>query len=224
MDSQKTIAEKIESTLCKHKETVTTLSKTDENYFIKNPTLMYDWDTLTELNTEDVHQSVDAIYLHVENEDVRLYFFEFKQLDLKDKFFDARKQLKDSITNMEQCIWCCGYPNELKKIRKKLVSKKVISLKTKPLESLILLHNLLNKNGISSEDIINIKKEYYVVSLTQISTNKTNSHRKIKQKGIFEFMNKIVPFPFEKSEPMTPKTFITTITKLEEKQNLQNNS
>lgn len=89
---------------------------------------------------------------------------------------------------------------------------------------MILLHNLLNKNGISSEDIINIKKEYYVVSLTQISTNKTNSHRKIKQKDIFEFMNKIVPFPFEKSEPMTPETFIRTITRLEEKQNLQNNS
>ena len=33
MDSQKTIAEKIESTLCKHKETVTTLSKTDEKIY-----------------------------------------------------------------------------------------------------------------------------------------------------------------------------------------------
>ena len=183
---------------------------------------MYDWDTITELYTEDVHQSVDAIYLHVENDDIRLYFFEFKQLDLKDKFFDARKQLSEFITNMEQCIWCCGYPNEIKKIRRKLVSKKVISLKTKPLESLILLHNLLNENGISSEDIINIRKEYYVVSLTQISTNKTNSHRKVKQKDVFEFMNKIVPFPFEKSEPMTPETFITTIMELERKQNLQN--
>lgn len=115
MNSQKTIAEKIESTLCKHKKTVTKLSKTDENYFIKNPTLMYDWDTLTKLNTEDVHQSVDAIYLHVENEDVRLYFFEFKQLDLKDNFFDARKQLTETMNNMKQCVWCCGYPNEIKK-------------------------------------------------------------------------------------------------------------
>lgn len=181
---------------------------------------MYDWDTITELNTEDILQSVDAIYLHVENDDIRLYFFEFKQLDVKDKFFDARKQLKESITNMEQCIWCCNYPNEIKKINRKLVSKKVISLKIKPLESLILLHNLLKQHGISSEDIINIKKEYYVVSLTQIGNNKMNSHR--KQKGPFEFMNKIVPFPFENSEPMTPETFITTINNLEQKQDLQN--
>ena len=222
MDSQKTIAKRIDQILSDNKESVTELSKTDENYFIKNPTLMYDWDTLTELNADDVHQSVDAIYLHVENEDVRLYFFEFKQLDVNDKFFDAKKQLKESLNNMEQCVFCCGYPHEIKKIHKKLVSKKVISLKTKPLESLILLHNLLNKHGILSEDIINIKKEYYVVSLTQISTNKTNSRRKVKQKGIFEFMNKIVPFPFEKSEPITPETFITTITKLEQKQNLNN--
>ena len=74
MDSQKTIAKQIDDVFSKHKETVTTVSKTDENYFIKNPTLMYDWDTITKLNTEENLQSVDAIYLHVENDDVRLYF------------------------------------------------------------------------------------------------------------------------------------------------------
>ena len=220
MDSQKNIAYEIESILSDYKKSVTTLSKTDENYFIDNPTLMYDLDTLAELNKDNILQSVDAVYLHIENDDVRLYFFEFKQLDLRDKFFDARKQLKESINNMKQCLWCCNYPNELNKIYKKLVSKKVISLKTKPLESLILLHNLLNENGISSKDIINIKKEYYVVSLTQVSTNKLNGHRKVKQKGIFEFMNKIVPFPFEKSQPISPETFITLINELEQKQNL----
>ena len=34
MNSQKTIAKQIESVLGNNKETVTTLSKTDENYFI----------------------------------------------------------------------------------------------------------------------------------------------------------------------------------------------
>ncbi len=129
MESQKTIVEQMECLFSNHKETVTKISRTDENDFIENDTLMYDWDNITSLN-KDLYgdrQSVDGIYLHVEEDDVRLYFFEFKNLDLNDKFFDRRKELKEIITNMEQCIWCCGYPKEIKKIKGKLVPKKVIS-------------------------------------------------------------------------------------------------
>lgn len=49
-------------------------------------------------------------------------------------------------------------------IRKNLTSKKIISLKTKPLESLIILHKILNKAGIPSEEIITLRKEYYSLS------------------------------------------------------------
>ena len=220
MNSQKNIINCLNTTLKDYKETVTELSKTNQNYFIKNSTIMFDWDKLSKLNEGDDSSSVDAIYCHMENNELRLYLFEFKQLDIREKFFDARKQLNEIIGNMEGCVFCCGYLNELKKTRKKLVSKKVISLKTKPLESLILLHNHLNKHNIRSEDIIKIKKEYYIVSLTQLPQNKSNAHRKIRTKGVFDFLDKICPFPFIRAEPLNEESFIELITDLEEKQEI----
>ena len=222
MNSQIAIADCLNDKFGNYKRNVTELSKTDENDFIINPTLMFDWDEISKLNSDNDSSSVDAIYIHIENNELRLYFFEFKQLDIRDKFFDARKQLAESISNMEKCVFCCGYPNELKKIKKKLVSKKVISLKTKPLESLILLHNLLNKYNIPSEDIIKVKKEYYIISLTPIPINRSNAHRKIRNRGLFDFLDKICPFPFIEAEPLNEKSFLELINELEEKQEFEN--
>ena len=89
-------------------------------------------------------------------------------------FFDARKQLNGIINNLKEIESCCEYAKKIRKLKKKLISKKIISLKTKPIESLILLHKVLKENGISSEEMIGIRKEYYIVSKTPISGNKSN--------------------------------------------------
>ena len=109
----------------------------------------------------------------------------------------------------------------MRKIKKKLVSKKIISLKTKPIESLILLHNILNEFGISHEDIVKIKKEYYIVSKTPLG-NKSNFHRKGRSGEIFGFIDKIKPFPFAEVEPITENVFLSLINDLKRKQQLPN--
>ena len=101
--------------------------------------------------------------------------------------------------------------------KKKLISKKVISLKTKPMESLILLHNVLNEAGISSEEIISVKKEYYVVSTTPSSGNKANWHRRGRNREIFGFIDKIKPFPFINVDHLNKETFSSLIDELQTK-------
>lgn len=207
----------LDETLKEYKKPVTELSKTDENYFIKDETLMFDWDAISELNDGDESSSVDAVYCSFENNELILYFFEFKNINFYDTFFDAKKQLEDVISDLEKCVFCCGYPHKIKKIKRKLVSKRLISLKTKPLESLILLNEILQSEGIKPEELVNIKKEYYIVSKTPINTNKSNYHRKGRTGEIFGFIDKIKPFPFIKVEPITEETFISLINNLERK-------
>lgn len=99
-----------------------------------------------------------------------------------------KKQLEDLINELDKCVFCCRYPKEMQKVKKKLISKKIISLKTKPLESLILLHNILNEFGIPSDEIVKIRKEYYIVTKTPINGNKSNWYRQRKNKEIFGFI------------------------------------
>ena len=167
MNTTEKIAKCIDEKFSEYKKPVTLLSKTADNDFIINDTLMLDWDEISKLHDGDDLSSVDAIYCHIENNTLTLYFFEFKNLSLHDRFFDAKKQLSELLTDLDKCVFSCCYPKELENIKKKLISKKIISLKTKPLESLILLHNILNDAGISSEEIISINKEYYIISLPQ---------------------------------------------------------
>ena len=56
---------------------------------------MLDWDRISKLHDGDDMSSVDAIYCYIENNALTLYFFEFKNLSLHDKFFDAKKQLSE---------------------------------------------------------------------------------------------------------------------------------
>ena len=137
---------------------------------------MFDWDEISKLHDGDELSSVDAIYCYIENNNLILYFFEFKNHSLHDKFFDAKKQLSNLLNDLDKCIFSCCYPKEVKKVKDKLSSKKIISLKTKPLESLILLNNILNDAGISSQEIISIKKEYYIISKTPVDVKKSNWH------------------------------------------------
>ena len=122
---------------------------------------------------------------------------------------------------MKQSEPCCEYGDEIKHIKKNLVSKKIISLKTKPVESLILLHEILNENGITSEQIVTIRKEYYIVSKTPMSGNKSNWHRRGRNKEIFGFIDKIKPFPFTEIDHLSEKSYFTFINDLKMKNTLK---
>ena len=214
MNTTQKIIECLDENLKEYKQPVTQLSKTDMNNFITDDTLMFDWDNISKSFPGDESSSVDAIYCSYQNNELTFYFFEFKNQNLYGEFFDAKKQLETCINDLDQCVFCCGYPKQFRKIKKKLISKNLISLKTKPLESLITLHKILNDLGISHEDIVKIKKEYYVVSITPINENKSNSHRKGRYSEIFGFIDKITPFPFVNVEPINEKTFLSLINSL----------
>jgi len=218
MANPKHILNCLNNELNEYKKSVTALSKTDSgNLYITDDTLMFDWDSIAESYGFDKSSSVDAIYCSFENGELTLYFFEFKKHDLYDKYFDAKKQLEDYINDLEKCIFCFGYSQKVKKIKKKLVSKQIISLKTKPIESLILLYDILNKLGIKPEEIINIRKEYYILSKTPIKGNLANFHRKGRSKEIFGFIDKIKPFPFAEVQPINEITFLSLINNLKNK-------
>ena len=196
----KTSAEKIVQCLDEKygdfRQSITLLSKTDASEFIVDDMKMFDWDEISKLSEGDDLSSVDAIYLSMKKSKLTIYLFEFKKDNLFDSFFDAKKQLENYINDLDECVFCCCYPKNIRKVKNKLVSKKVVSLKTKPLESLILLHKILNDNGISSEEIVKIRKEYYIVSKTPLNkNNKSNWHRTGKSNEIFGFIDKISSFP-----------------------------
>ena len=210
----------VEDKFYDYKQPVTILSKTDENEFIVDDTEMFDWDMVSKIYGKNNPQSVDAIYFSLKNKVLTLYLFEFKKISLYDKIFDAKKQLEDCINELENCDFCCHYAGQIRKVKKNLVSKKVISLKTKPLESLILLHNVFNEFGISSEEIVKIRKEYYVVSKTPLSGNKSNWHRQGRSRELFGFIDDMCPFPFSQINHLNEKTFLSLIDDLNRNMNV----
>lgn len=216
MNTTEKIVKCLNDKLKNYKHPVTILSKTEDNTFITDDTIMLDWDEISKLyGYGDESSSVDAIYCFVENNELTLYLFEFKNQNLHDPYFDAKKQLNRIVLDLRKSKSCLEYGDEIKKIKKNLVSKKIISLKTKPLESLILLHEILNDNGISSEEIVTIRKEYYIVSTTPMSGNKSNWHRRGRNKELFSFIDKIKPFPFSEIDHISKKSYLAFINNLE---------
>lgn len=223
MNTTERIVNCLNDKLSEYKQPVAILSKSDKNFFVTDNTIMFDWDEISKLyGGGDESSSVDAIYCSIENSQLTLYFFEFKNHNLFDSFFDPRKLLEEYIEDLENCVFCCCFPKKFRDVKKKLISKKIISLKTKPIESLILLHDILNEDGISSENIIKVKKEYYIVSNTPVTWNKSNSRRHGRTGEIFGFVDKISPFPFVHIEPINEKTFLSLIKDLEMKNELNN--
>lgn len=221
MNTTEKIVKCLDENLKEYKQPVSILSKTSTNEFIIDDTVMLDWDEISKFYSDgDDASSVDAIYCYVENNELTLYLFEFKNQNLHDPYFDAKKQLNDIITDLKNSKTCHKYGEEIENIKKNLVSKKIISLKTKPIESLILLHKILNDYGISSEEIVTVKKEYYVVSTTPTSGNKSNWHRRGRNKEIFGFIDKIKPFPFTKIDHIHEKSYFSFINNLKIKNTL----
>lgn len=218
MNTTTKIVNCLDNELAEFKKPVTILSKTDENEFILDETLMLDWDEISKLyGNGDESSSVDAIYCYLDDSEFTFYLFEFKNHNLHDPFFDSKKQLNSIVSNLKLSKSCCQYAEEIVKIKKNLVSKKIISLKTKPVETLILLHKILNDNGIASENILTIRKEYYVVSTTPSSGNKSNWHRRGRNKEIFGFIDKIKPFPFAEIDHLSEKSYHSFINSLDAK-------
>jgi len=87
MNTTEKISKYMDEKFSEYKKPVTELSKTDENDFIISDTLMIDWDEISKLHEGDDLSSVDAIYCYIENNTLTLYFFEFKNLSLHEKFF-----------------------------------------------------------------------------------------------------------------------------------------
>jgi len=216
MNTTEKIIRCLDEKFSNYKQPVTILSKTDENEFIVDDTEMFDWDDISKLYGENQEESssVDAIYFSLKNNVLTIYLFEFKRLDLHSNFFNARKQLEDIINDLDKCVFCCCYPKQMRKVKSKLISKKIISLKTKPIESLILLHTILNEFGITSDEIVKIRKEYYIVSQTPMTGNKTNFHRQTKNKEIFGFIDKIKPFPFMEINHLTEQSFLSLLAEI----------
>ena len=158
MNTTEDIIKCLNDELENYKQPVTKLSMTDEgNDFIINDTIMFDWDEVSKSHNSDESSSVDALYYSFKNKELTLYFFEFKNLDLYKEHFDAKKELENYLIKIDQDVECEKYTRQIRKFKKKLISKKVISLKTKPIESLILLHNILHELGISPEEIVTIR-------------------------------------------------------------------
>lgn len=214
MNTTTKIVKCLDNKLSNYKQTVAELSKTDKNTFIINDTLMFDWDDVSKSYDND-SSSVDAIHYSFKNNELTLYFFEFKNLDLYDDFFDAKRGLENYLTEIDEDMNCKKYTKQIRKFKKKLISKKIISLKTKPIESLILLHDILHESGIPHEEIVTIRKEYYIVSNTKIKGNKSNFHRKGRSKELFGFINQISPFPFVIIEPIDENSFVSLVERLE---------
>lgn len=221
MNTTEKIVKCLDDTLKEHKQPVTILSKTENNDFIIDDTVMLDWDEISKLyGNGDESSSVDAVYCFVEDRELTLYMFEFKNQNLHDPHFDAKKQLNKIVIELKQSESCHDYGEKITGIKKNLVSKKIISLKTKPVESLILLHKILNENGISSEEIVSIRKEYYIVSTTPMRGNKSNWHRRGRNKEIFGFIDKIKPFPFTEIDHLSEESYFAFINTLEMKNTL----
>ena len=126
MNTTEKIIKSLNDKFINYKQPVTILSKTDENEFIVDDTEMFDWDEVSKLYYREVDDSssVDAIYLSLNNKILTIYFFEFKNLNLHSKFFNAKKQLEDIINDLDECVFCCCYPKQMRKVKSKLVSKK----------------------------------------------------------------------------------------------------
>lgn len=211
MGSQENIVDCLNEVFSDYRKSVTELSRTDEgNNYIIDDIQMFDWDSIAKSSIGNNSSSVDAIHCSFKENELELYFFEFKKLNLYDIFFDAKKELTlylDQIDNDD----FYEHVKYIRKLKKKLISKKLVSLKTKPVESLFLLHQILNNEGIDHEDLIKVKKKYYIVSKTVINKNRNNIHLKGRSAEIFGFINKIKPFPFIEVEPINEKTFFTII-------------
>lgn len=116
MNTTEKIIECLDDKLDNYKKSVTELSKTDENTFIINDTLMFDWDEISKSYGINESSSVDAIHYSFKNNELTLYFFEFKKLNLYDDAFDAKKGLETFLAEIDKDAKCKKYTKKNKKI------------------------------------------------------------------------------------------------------------
>ena len=202
----------------KYGDSITNISKTENNDFIKSDINLISFDDVAKdfaiKNKVPQLTSVDAIDYKIVNDKLVLYFYEFKKMNLLERNILPKNKLSNAISEMKTCENNdCFYVDELKNIKKGLIDKILVSLKIKPIESLFLLFRLLDNN-----ELINVEKHYYIVSQTPISfsyplyNNKSNSRRKGRSKEIFDFIDKLSPFPFNQTSSITENMFLELVS------------
>ena len=71
MNTPEKIVECLNKQLNNYKQSVTQLSKTNKNDFIINDTIMFNWDDVSKLYDGDDSSSVDAIYCHIQDKNIK---------------------------------------------------------------------------------------------------------------------------------------------------------
>lgn len=132
----------------KYGDTITNLSKTGQNNFIKNSFRMIDLDKMSKsfpkINKDFKGQefsTADALYINNSDNEIILYFFEFKKIDFnkeKDQKM-AGYELNRAIEKMKNCEHDCFINYDKSSFPKYLIDKYNLSLIKKPYESLSLL-------------------------------------------------------------------------------------
>ena len=223
-ENEKKFLNFLEELSSNYSDSLSNISKTGENNsFIVNEKEMISLDDVAKdyakENLIEELSSVDGLYYKIKDDKLIIYLFEFKKMDFFTKQL-AKERLKILIEKIESGSLNenCEYEiiSELKEIKNEVYNKLPIQLKNKPIESLLLLHNLYeNKNG-EHKDIVDIEKHYYVVSETSsefapFTKNKSKNRKKGKSKEIFDFLDKIHPFPFKQTKGINYKSFFELI-------------
>lgn len=196
----------------KYGKTVTEISKSSSKDYIKNDTVMISGDDLKNPFMNIEMQSVDAIHYYIENGNLIILFFEFKNLNLFDKNFYATDKLNNTLQSMKEFEELDFFVDEIKSYKRNLSDKKLMSLKSKPLETLIILQNLYQE---SKTTVVNIEKHYYLVSQTPLGDlfkNKSNYSIGKRTNQIFGFKYKLEPYPFKKVQPINKNEFLDLIS------------
>lgn len=151
-------------------DSITNISKSDDGYtLVESEFRMIDFDRLCEFAySKNKASSMDALYLTKNSNKFKLYFIEFKRVNLENS--NNKKSLKTFIEKSEEQLCSkentdCYIKNNLDKLKgiyKTYEDKRLNQLKRKPLESLLLVlpkayQKYCNKEKIKKENQIKDK-------------------------------------------------------------------
>ena len=187
--------------------TITELSKSNNETFIIDNTLLFSGDKFKSYFENIEYASVDAIDYYLCKNKLIINFFEFKNMDLDNEDNSIKTDLIELTKYLEKCDYGCDFYNSFSELCTKLPNDKILQLKIKGLETLIMLYSYFKDFHY---ELFNSEKRYYVVS--QVSTsypkspNKSN-RRKGDLRKRYDPLLKIQPFPFVNVQSINVLTF-----------------
>lgn len=155
---------------------------------------------------EDKFTSADALYISRNNNEFKLFFIEFKNIDYsdeKDKLMN-KYRLKECILEMKKCEHNCKIIDSIDELYSKLVDESKVSMRSKPFDSLSLFYYLMNHEIINDlfdcrQELFNMKKFYFVVSKTIAQYNPYSPNKSNRNKTIVEplrFLKRLSPYHY----------------------------